>query len=167
MKMDDDTRRGLDARHSLVDDQVGRQSAFCAHCRRYYAASEEPDPCIGRELPGVAGCCCGHGDASKAYVDLDSGWAAACAGGYSGWNHKPGFVIVAVQSGEVTKFDSQCNGTTYGPNSPNGAVFVEYGDEPEEVRNMSGASATVYATLVAPDADPPVFRIEDDPPPCA
>ena len=88
-------------------------------------------------------------------------------GGYSGWNHKPGFVIVAVQSGEVTKFDSQCNGTTYGPNSPNGAVFVEYGNEPEEVRNMSSASATVYATQVAPDADPPVFRIEDDPPPCA
>src|SRR5262245_36875066 len=59
-------------------------------------------------------------------------------GGYSGWNHKPGFAIVAVQSGEVTKFDSQCNGTTYGPHSPNGAVFVDYGDEPEEVRNMSG-----------------------------
>jgi hypothetical protein len=88
-------------------------------------------------------------------------------GGYSGWNHKPGFVIVAVQSGEVTKFDSQCNGTTYGPNSPNGAVFVEYGDDPEEVRNTSSAPATVYATQVAPDADPPVFRIEDDPPPCA
>ena len=88
-------------------------------------------------------------------------------GGYSGWNHKPGFNLVAVLSGEVTKFDSHCNGTTYGPNSPNGAVFVEYGDEPEEVRNMSSAPATVYATLVAPDADPPVFRIEDDPPPCA
>jgi hypothetical protein len=88
-------------------------------------------------------------------------------GGYSGWNHKPGFAIVAVQSGEVTKFDSECNGTTYGPNSPNGAVFVEYGDEPEQVRNTSGAPATVYATQVAPDADPPVFRIEDDPPPCA
>ena len=88
-------------------------------------------------------------------------------GGRSGWNHKPGFVLVAVLSGEVTKFDSHCNGTTYGPDSPNGAVFVEYGDHPEEVRNMSGAPATVYATLVAPDADPPVFRIEDDPPPCA
>ena len=88
-------------------------------------------------------------------------------GGYSGWNHKPGFNLVAVLSGEVTKFDSHCNGTTYGPNSSNGAVFVEYGDEPEEVRNMSSAPATVYATLVAPDADPPVFRIEDDPPPCA
>ena len=88
-------------------------------------------------------------------------------GGYSGWNHKPGFALVAVQSGEVTQFDSQCNGTTYGPNSPNGAVFMEYGDEPEEVRNTSSAPATVYATLVAPDADPAVFRIEDDPPPCA
>ena len=88
-------------------------------------------------------------------------------GGYSGWNHKPGFNLVAVLSGEVTKFDSHCNGTTYGPNSPNGAVFVEYGDEPEEVRNMSSAPATVYATQVAPDADPAVFRIEDDPPPCA
>ena len=46
-------------------------------------------------------------------------------------------------------------------------VFVEYGDEPEQVRNMSSAPATVYATQVAPDADPAVFRIEDDPPPCA
>ena len=44
-------------------------------------------------------------------------------GGRSGWNHKPGFVLVAVLSGEVTKFDSHCNGTTYGPDSPNGAVF--------------------------------------------
>lgn len=88
-------------------------------------------------------------------------------GGYSGWNHKPGFVLVAVQSGEVTVFDSECNGRTYGPNSANGSVFVEYGDEPAEVRNMSSEPATVYATLVAPDADPAVFRIEDDPPPCA
>ena len=88
-------------------------------------------------------------------------------GGYSGWNHKPGFALVAVQSGEVTEFDSQCNGTTYGPNSPNGAVFVEYGDEPGEVRNASSAPATIYSTVVAPDADPAVFRIEDDPPPCA
>jgi hypothetical protein len=88
-------------------------------------------------------------------------------GSFSGWHHHPGFVIVAVKSGEVTNFDSQCNGTTYGPGSPNGSAFVEYGDEPGEVRNMTSAPATVYVTLVAPDADPPVFRIEDDPPPCA
>ena len=31
-------------------------------------------------------------------------------GGYSGWNHKPGFNLVSVLSGEVTKFDSHCNG---------------------------------------------------------
>jgi hypothetical protein len=88
-------------------------------------------------------------------------------GGHSGWHHDPGFALVTVKSGEVTEFDSQCNATTYGPNSPNGAVFVEYGDDPGEVRNTSSAPATIYSTVVAPDADPPVFRIEDDPPPCA
>ena len=89
------------------------------------------------------------------------------AGGYSGWHHDPGFALVTVKSGEVTEVDSQCNSTTYGPNSPNGAVFVEYGDEPGQVINTSSAPATIYSTVVAPDADPPVFRIEDDPPPCA
>jgi hypothetical protein len=88
-------------------------------------------------------------------------------GGYSGWHHDPGFALVTVKSGEVTEVDSQCNSTTYGPDSPNGAVFVEYGDDPGDVRNTSTAPATIYSTVIAPDADPPVFRIEDDPPPCA
>ncbi len=88
-------------------------------------------------------------------------------GGFSGWNHKPGFVIVAVQSGEVTVFDAECNVKAYGPSSPNGAVFVESGDDPADVRNLTSAPATVYATQVAPNADPAVFRIEDNPPPCA
>ena len=86
-------------------------------------------------------------------------------GSYSGWHHHPGFVLVAVKSGEVTNVDSQCNATTYGPSSPNGSAFVEYGDEPGEVRNTTSEPATVYVTLVAPDADS--FRLEDDPPPCA
>jgi hypothetical protein len=38
-----------------------------------YTASAEPDPCIGRYLPGIWGCCCGHGDVSSAYVD-PAGW---------------------------------------------------------------------------------------------
>jgi hypothetical protein len=88
-------------------------------------------------------------------------------GGYSGWHHDPGFALVTVKSGEVTEVDSQCNSTTYGPDSPNGAVFVEYGDNPTEIRNTSTAPATIYSTVIAPNADPPVFRIEDDPPPCA
>jgi hypothetical protein len=54
----------------LFEETVGTETARCRHCGQYYRASEEPDPCIGRFLPGVGGCCCGHGDISKAWVDL-------------------------------------------------------------------------------------------------
>jgi hypothetical protein len=88
------------------------------------------------------------------------------AGGYSGWHHHPGMIIVAVQSGAVTLTDSECNSVTYGPGLPDGAVFVEGGDHPVQASSATGA--TVYLTYVAPDANPPVFRIDDhlDPPPC-
>jgi quercetin dioxygenase-like cupin family protein len=82
-------------------------------------------------------------------------------GGRSGWHHHPGMVIVAVQSGTVTYVDSNCHAIAYGAGSPNGSVFVESGDEPHEARNLTDQPATVYATFVAPDADPGVFRIED------
>jgi hypothetical protein len=75
-------------------------------------------------------------------------------------------VIVAIKTGTLTVLDADCNATTYGPGSPNGSAFVEYGDEPGEVRNLTDQPATVYATFVAPDADPPVFRIEDAPATC-
>jgi hypothetical protein len=82
------------------------------------------------------------------------------AGAYSGWHHHPGMIIVAVESGAVTLWDSHCNSTTYGPDLPNGAVFVEGGDHAVEATSTNGATA--YVTYVAPSADPPVFRIEDD-----
>ena len=41
----------------------------------------------------------------------------------------------------------------------------EAGDDPMQASSTTGA--TNYVTFVAPSADPPVFRIEDDPPPCA
>jgi quercetin dioxygenase-like cupin family protein len=84
-------------------------------------------------------------------------------GGRSGWHHHPGVVVVAVQSGTVTYVDSDCGGTSYGASSPNGSVFIESGDEPHEARNLTDQPATVYATFLAPDADPGVFRIEDPP----
>lgn len=56
----------------LFPDTVGTATAHCDHCDQYYRASEEPDPYIARLLPGVAGCCCGHGDPSRAYVDLEA-----------------------------------------------------------------------------------------------
>ena len=86
-------------------------------------------------------------------------------GSASGWHHHPGVLLVTVASGAVTVWDANCNTETYGPGLPNGAVFVEAGDEPGQVTSTDGA--TNYVTQIAPRADPPVFRIEDDPPPCA
>jgi hypothetical protein len=86
-------------------------------------------------------------------------------GSFSGWHHHPGLVLVTVQSGEVTLMTSDCSSTTYGPGLPEGAVFAEGGDEPMQATSTDGA--TVYVVYVAPSADPPVFRIEDDPPDCA
>jgi hypothetical protein len=80
-------------------------------------------------------------------------------GGFSGWHHHPGIVIVTVASGAVTFTNSDCSSTTYGPGLPAGAVFVEGGDDPGQASSVGGA--TVYATFVAPHASPPVFRIED------
>jgi quercetin dioxygenase-like cupin family protein len=86
------------------------------------------------------------------------------AGGFSGWHHHPGIVIATVASGAVTFTESDCSSTTYGPGLPAGAVFVEKSDTPGQASSAGGA--TVYATFVAPHADPPVFRIEDDPVTC-
>jgi hypothetical protein len=85
-------------------------------------------------------------------------------GGYSGWHHHPGMVIVAVASGQVTFTNSDCSSTTYGLGLPAGNAFVESGDDPGQASSAGGA--TVYVTFVAPHADPPVFRIEDDPVTC-
>ena len=80
-------------------------------------------------------------------------------GGRSGWHHHPGMVIVTVQSGALTLWESDCSSQTYGPGLPNGAVFAEGGDSPQEVTTAGGA--TVYAVFVAPSNDPPITRVED------
>ena len=72
---------------------------------------------------------------------------------------------MSVASGAVTFMQSDCSSKTYGPGLPDGSVFVEYGDGPRQATSVDGA--TIFTTYVAPDANPPVFRIEDDPPPCA
>ena len=78
-------------------------------------------------------------------------------GARTGWHHHPGFTLVAVQQGEVTIVDSDCNATA----QPAGSAFVEYGDEPLEVRNRGTVPATVYATYVDPTASGAVWRLED------
>jgi hypothetical protein len=82
------------------------------------------------------------------------------AGAKTGWHHHPGVVIVAVQSGAVTVWHSNCHSTTYGPAMVSGAAFTESGDEDLQVTSSGGAS--VYATFIVPQADPPEFRIEAD-----
>jgi hypothetical protein len=84
------------------------------------------------------------------------------AGSFSGWHHHPGLLIVSVASGSVTLTDSSCNSKTYGPASPNGAVFTEGGDEPVEASSAGGAVA--YVTTITPDGEP--SRLEDDVPAC-
>lgn len=86
-------------------------------------------------------------------------------GGYTGWHHHPGMGIITVMSGAVTFTDSDCNSKTYGPGLPNGAVFIESGDDPGQVSSATGA--TSYGTFIAPHANPPVFKIDDhDAPGC-
>ncbi|CAN5258493.1 hypothetical protein BH20ACT13_BH20ACT13_23960 [soil metagenome] len=80
-------------------------------------------------------------------------------GGRSGWHHHQGMVILAVESGAVTLWNADCSSQTYGPDLPNGAVFAEGGDVPEQVTSAGGA--TVYAVFVAPSNDPPITRVED------
>jgi hypothetical protein len=82
------------------------------------------------------------------------------AGARTGWHHHPGVIVVAVQSGAVTVWDSDCMSTTYGPGLPSGSAFTESGDEDLQVTSSAGAS--VYATYIVPQGDPPEFRIEAD-----
>ena len=86
------------------------------------------------------------------------------AGAFSGWHHHPGMVLLAVESGAVTFWESDCSSKTYGPGLPNGAVFAEGGDDPVQATSTTGA--TNYVMLIAPNADPPVFRTEDEPISC-
>lgn len=88
------------------------------------------------------------------------------ANSFSGWHHHPGIVVVAVQSGLVNLTDANCGSRTYGPSSPNGAVFVERDDGANEA--SSAAGAVVYATFIVPASNPPAsrYRVEDPVPSC-
>jgi hypothetical protein len=103
---------------------------------------------------------------TKGPVDVRVQKIDIAPGGASGWHHHPGMVIVSVASGDVTFTNSDCSATTYGPGLPAGSAFVENGSDPGQASSVGGA--TVYATFVAPQASPPVFRIEDaaQPQPC-
>lgn len=87
------------------------------------------------------------------------------AGSTSGWHNHPGVILGVVTSGTVTVWDGACNQKTYGPGQSLGAVFVEGDDEIMQATSSGGA--TEYVIHVIPQTSPPVFRVENDPPPCA
>ena len=82
----------------------------------------------------------------------------------SGWHNHPGVILGVVTSGSLTIWDGACNQKTYGPGLPLGAVFVEGDDEIMQATSSGGASE--YLVHVVPQTSPPVFRVENDPPPC-
>lgn len=82
-------------------------------------------------------------------------------GGYTGFHHHPGVVIVSVASGSLNLVDTSCATETYSA----GSVFVESDDHPHQAVSPDGA--TVYVTYIVPNGSPPSFREEEPVPFCA
>jgi quercetin dioxygenase-like cupin family protein len=82
-------------------------------------------------------------------------------GGATGWHRHPGVVLVGVQSGTITLWDTSCGKVNLGP----GSVFVDAFDHGHQATSEGGA--TIQVTYIAPDASPPVFRTEEPVPLCA
>jgi quercetin dioxygenase-like cupin family protein len=83
-------------------------------------------------------------------------------GGYTGFHHHPGIVIVSIASGSLNLVDgSDCSVET----KATGTVFVETSDHAHNAIAPNGA--TVYVTYITPAAEPPIFRMEEPVPFCA
>lgn len=65
------------------------------------------------------------------------------AGGTTGWHHHPGMVMVIVQSGTITLWNTSCGKTDYGPGSPNGAIFIEALPDAHQATSTNGANIAI------------------------
>ncbi|MBA2360332.1 MAG: cupin domain-containing protein [Actinobacteria bacterium] len=83
---------------------------------------------------------------TKGATDVTMQTITIAPGGSSGWHSHPGIVLVAVQSGALTRYDEHCRTTPYGA----GSGFVEFGNHPALVRNNSGAPVVLYVTYISP-----------------
>ena len=86
-------------------------------------------------------------------------------GGFTGFHHHPGVVIVSVQSGTVTLVDGATCATE---DKPAGSVFVEGEDHVHQAISRGGA--TVYVTYIVPrDYEPASekYRVDEPAPFCA
>ena len=83
---------------------------------------------------------------TKGPTDLTVQTITVAPGGSSGWHSHPGIVMVAVQSGTLTRYDEHCRTTQY----PAGRGFVEFGNHPGLVRNNTSAPVVLYVAYVSP-----------------
>jgi quercetin dioxygenase-like cupin family protein len=98
---------------------------------------------------------------TKGEVDVFVQTGTFQPGGTSGWHSHSGIVLLAVESGELTRYDRKCRATTFGA----GEAFAEAGDHPVLVRNEGTQPARVYVTYVLPDAS--LRRIDEPNPGCS
>ena len=85
-------------------------------------------------------------------------------GGFTGFHHHPGVVIVSILSGSLTLVDGSCATEVHEA----GSVFVEGEDHVHQA--VSPGGATVYVTYVVPRDYTPAsekFRVEEQVPLCA
>jgi quercetin dioxygenase-like cupin family protein len=76
------------------------------------------------------------------------------------WHDHPGFALIAVKSGTMTFYDSDCGAHRIGP----GKAFVESGG-PTKAANEGTVEALIYVTYVVPQGSPRI--VPTGPPPCA
>ncbi|MGH2787851.1 MAG: cupin domain-containing protein [Actinomycetota bacterium] len=99
----------------------------------------------------------------KAPTDVLVQTATFQPGSTSGWHGHPGFVILAVKSGTLTRYDEHCRAQGFTA----GQAFVEEGrDHAVLVRNEGLEAAVVYITYVVPQGDLPIRRIDMPNPGC-
>src|SRR5215212_4829063 len=82
-------------------------------------------------------------------------------GGSTGWHHHPGVVLVPIEAGAVTEYDTQCHKTVYKA----GKGFVESNGEVHLVRNEGDVKAVLYPTFLLPTKTPPEEPTVADPQP--
>ena len=97
---------------------------------------------------------------AKRPVDVFVQTATFQPGSTSGWHSHSGVVLLAVQSGELTRYDERCRAGTYAA----GEAFVEHGGDSLLVRNEGTEPAVAYITYILPDAS--LRRIDEPNPGC-
>jgi quercetin dioxygenase-like cupin family protein len=99
----------------------------------------------------------------KAPTDVLVQTATFQPGASSGWHAHPGFVILAVKSGTLTRYDEHCRAQSFAA----GQAFVEHGrDHSVLVTNNRSEPAVTVITYVVPQGELPMRRIDTPNPGC-